>query len=126
MRGWGRGRWSGWSGNSASGEQSNQDIAPHPLREPIYSQCQARFRPIRRTRRKDLKNLPLLSVDSHSASSTSDVLGLVDSHDGVALVVDRDETRVPGIASGTVVDCSVGGVVPLPEVEMVKERVSLL
>jgi hypothetical protein len=70
--------------------------------------------------------LPLLSVDSHSFSTTGNVFGLVDSHDGVTLAVDGDQALIPGIARTLVRDGTVGGVVPCPEVEMVKEVVSLL
>jgi hypothetical protein len=71
-------------------------------------------------------NLPLLSVDSHSFSATGNVFGLVDSHDGVTLAVDRNQALVPGIAGTLVRDGTVCRVVPCPEVEMVKEVVSLL
>ena len=71
-------------------------------------------------------SLPLLSVDSHSFSATGNVFGLVDSHDGVTLAVDRDQALVPGIAGTLVRDSTVCGIVPCPEVEMVKEVVSLL
>jgi hypothetical protein len=71
-------------------------------------------------------NLPLLSVDSHSFSATGNAFGLVDSHDGVTLAVDRNQALVPGIAGTLVRDGTVCRVVPCPEVEMVKEVVSLL
>lgn len=99
-------------------------------RGSIYIAARAKFASAPRSatelKGKGKRNIPLLSVDSHRLSAASDVLSRVDTHDGVTLVVDRDQTRVPGIAGGTVVDRSVGRVVPLPKVEMVKERVSLL
>ena len=65
-------------------------------------------------------------MNSHSFSATGNVFGLVDSHDGVTLAVDRDQALVPGIAGTLVRDGTVCRVVPCPEVEMVKEVVSLL
>jgi len=65
-------------------------------------------------------------VDSHSLSTTRDVLSLVNGHDGITLAVDRDQTLVPGIAGRLVRDGTVGRVVPLPEVKVVEKGVSLL
>jgi hypothetical protein len=71
-------------------------------------------------------NLPLLSVYSDSFSATGNVLGLINSHDGVSLVVDRDQALVPGIAGGLVRNGTVCRVIPCPKVEIVKEGISLL
>jgi hypothetical protein len=65
-------------------------------------------------------------VDSHSFSAARDVLGLVNSHDGVTLVVDRYQALVPCSASGLVLDGTVCRVSPCPEIEMVEKVVSLL
>jgi hypothetical protein len=65
-------------------------------------------------------------VDSHSFSATGNVFGLVDSHDGVTLAVDRYQTLVPSVAGTLVRDGTVCRVVPCPEVKVVKEVVSLL
>lgn len=70
--------------------------------------------------------LPLLSVESHSLSATGNVLGLVDSHDGVSLAVDGNQALVPCITSVLVRDGTVGGISPCPKVKVVKEVVSLL
>lgn len=65
-------------------------------------------------------------MNSDSLSATGNVLGLINSHDGVSLVVDGNQSLVPGIAGGLVGNGTVCRVVPCPEVEVVKEGVSLL
>ena len=65
-------------------------------------------------------------MDSHSFSTTGNVLGLVDGHDGVTLVVDRDQTLVPCVACTLVRDGTVCRIIPCPEIKVVEERVSLL
>jgi len=54
------------------------------------------------------------------------VLGLVDGHDGVTLVVDRNQTLVPCVACTLVRDGTMCRIVPCPEIEVVEESVSLL
>ena len=102
---------------TTSGRGVNSIHDNHTTSVSIYQQC---------SKDSGQVDLPLLSVDSHSFSATGDVLGLVDSHDGVTLAVDRDQALVPSIAGTLVRDGTVGGVVPCPEVEMVEEVVSLL
>lgn len=62
-----------------------------------------------------------VSVQPHGFTTTRDVLGLVNGHDGVALAVDGDETLVPSSTGIDIVDGSVGRIRITPEVEVVKE-----
>lgn len=66
-------------------------------------------------------------MQTHSlATASSRVLRLVDVHDGVALVVEPDETLAPRLVGVLVVDRPVRRVVPVPKVKVVEKGVSRL
>jgi len=100
-------------------------IRPVVTVHPPGGPCSTSSRGVNSIHDNHTTSVSLLSVDSHSFSATGNVFGLVDSHDGVTLAVDRDQSLVPSITGTLVRDGTMGRVVVCPKVEMVKEIVSL-
>ena len=65
-------------------------------------------------------------MNTDCLSPTVCLLSGVNLHNGVAIIVNRNETVVPGVRGALEVDSTVGRVIVAPEVEVVKERISSL